>query len=120
MSDSTIIRNALNEVINGVKELADDGEFHSRIGATRAEALEVLRSIPRAESMTYYIWQVFDTDDEWGLITAQLPQLGDTWMPLMSRRPDVAELMREFAEAHGRAANREVRLAVFQFVRTGG
>jgi hypothetical protein len=36
------IANALNEVCNGVRELDDDNEFATRIGASRSEVLQLL------------------------------------------------------------------------------
>jgi hypothetical protein len=36
------IANALNEVCNGVRELDDDNEFATRLGASRSEARQLL------------------------------------------------------------------------------
>jgi hypothetical protein len=39
------VNNALNEVCNGVRELADDGEFSTRMGVSRDEARELLADV---------------------------------------------------------------------------
>jgi hypothetical protein len=39
------LSNALNEVCNGVRELAHDDEFHARLGTERSEARKLLAEI---------------------------------------------------------------------------
>ena len=46
-SDLVLINNALNEVLHG-PDAIDEAEFHTRIGATRAEAERLLDEVSRA------------------------------------------------------------------------
>jgi hypothetical protein len=51
------------------------------------------------EPNCYWIWQVFDTDGEWGVIAAELPGAG--LVPLSTRQHDIADgLFRQIAERH--------------------
>jgi hypothetical protein len=40
-----LVNNALNEVCNGVRDLEDDGEFATRLGASREECRRLLREV---------------------------------------------------------------------------
>jgi hypothetical protein len=45
LNDLEILNNALNEVCNGVQDLADDGEFQTRLGWERAAVRGLLDKV---------------------------------------------------------------------------
>lgn len=67
----------------------------------------------RAELL--YAWLVEELDGREGIIAAGVVIGGHVRppMPLVTTRQEIAELYREAAKAHGKAAGRPVRLGVF-------
>lgn len=43
LDELRLLNNALNEVCNGVRDLDDDGEFATRLGAPREQGRQLLR-----------------------------------------------------------------------------
>jgi hypothetical protein len=65
------------------------------------------------EEEPLYAWQVYDTDNRWGIIAAEVEGLGKS--PLVTRSWDVAEkLFGPFARAHSKQTGLSVRMARFE------
>ena len=45
LDELRLVNNALNEVCNGVSDLDDDGEFATRLGASREDGRRLLREV---------------------------------------------------------------------------
>lgn len=65
-----------------------------------------------------WAWQVQEPDGKWSMVGALLPDgLGgarNTHAPLIHRRLDVVQMMRDMAEGHARATGQPLRLAHFK------
>lgn len=65
--------------------------------------------------MSIFAWQVFDTDGEWGAISAFVPWIAPAPIPLMTRSEKVArELLAQYAHIHARTTGHPVRLARYE------
>jgi hypothetical protein len=48
LDELRLLNNALNEICNGVRDLDDDSEFATRLGASREEGRTLLREVRAA------------------------------------------------------------------------
>jgi hypothetical protein len=65
-----------------------------------------------------YAWQVYDTDERWGIIAAVLPGVTTAAVPLVFRERRLADYARGTAHAHAVGTDRPVRLARYTHAET--